>query len=84
MGGGLGPMLPCPIAFETLDRYASRYGFDAPEAFQEFHYLIAALDRFYIGHMAERAARKSKSDTSEAPNSPPPVSRQRRGRQPAK
>ena len=45
MGGGLGR-----IPYTSIDRYASRNGFDDPESFHALHTLIRALDGVFLEH----------------------------------
>lgn len=46
--GGAGPIPWC-----SIDAYATRHGFDAPGAFERLLYMIRALDRAYLDHLAE-------------------------------
>ncbi|MBP0493041.1 phage tail assembly chaperone [Pararoseomonas indoligenes] len=54
-GGGMGPLLPLPLSFATVDDYADRLGCDQ-DARQTLHEVIRALDREWRRLDRERSA----------------------------
>jgi hypothetical protein len=48
-----------PIPFASIDRYAARYGFDAPDDFDLLRRAVRAMDAVYFEYRAQQtAARK--------------------------
>ena len=55
--GGLGGLAAIP--FEAIDRYATRFRFDGPDAFDDLHRFVRALDDAYLDWAADEAGRRS-------------------------
>lgn len=43
-----------PIPFTSIDRYAARFGFDDPDAFETLLSVVRAMDVRYIAIMADK------------------------------
>ena len=50
---------PAPIPFDTVDRYAARFGFDDPDAFDDLLRFLRALDEEYLTWAAGETERRS-------------------------
>jgi hypothetical protein len=64
--GGLGP-----ISFLALDRAAVRFGFDEPDAFDEFRQKVRLLDRHWLLNFAP-GVKKSIDGNEEPPGKTTP------------
>jgi hypothetical protein len=66
-------MVPGPIPFETVDRYATRFGFEGVQ-FEELLTLLRALDEHYLQdhyRKTDRKGKKGKKAESDAGDSQP-------------
>lgn len=63
--GGLGGLAAIP--FEAIDRYATRHGIDDPDAFDDLHRFVRALDDTYLDWATDEAERRQGPRSSSRP-----------------
>jgi len=58
----MGGLVPQPISYEAIDRWAHRFGLFDPDEFDRFLTLLMAMDSEYMNAAIKRINKSSKGD----------------------